>query len=319
MRSSNRPTTTSRVSLNSPDTAKAVILVSKLLAATAVLSWVVLLGRGMREPASLCPDGFDNHEPRCCAPGQRLSETGTCEGTPRSCPAPTVLQTKPTPGCVQENRKVRIEAGELTVGPTDWDTSDVGNAHTVLVLPFLLDSLEVSVARYQECIEAEVCSGGGDWEEPGMPVTSVSVAEASAFCSFAGGQLPTPVQWTFAAMGTDQRRYPWGAHGLVCRRAVYGLSDGPCGEGAISPELGGMRPDGVTPDGIYDLSGNVAEWTIDETGRTVVKGGSFRSKSAADLKNLGQQGSEAAPDVGFRCAYPIAGIAEAMAHTATSK
>jgi hypothetical protein len=106
-------------------------------------------------------------------------------------------------------------------------------------------------------------------------------------------------------MGSDARRFPWGGTGLVCRRAAYGLAAGPCADGATGPELAGSRPDGATPDGALDLSGNVAEWTREGRGY-VARGGSFRSTSAAELKSFAAETAGVRLDIGFRCAYPKA-------------
>jgi hypothetical protein len=81
------------------------------------------------------------------------------------------------------------------------------------------------------------------------------------------------------------------------------LTSGPCAEGGIAPDLAGQHPDGKTPDGIADLSGNVSEWAMDEAGRASVHGGSFRSKNAGDLKVWSTQKSVPSDDVGFRCVY----------------
>jgi formylglycine-generating enzyme required for sulfatase activity len=59
----------------------------------------------------------------------------------------------------------------------------------------------------------------------------------------------------------------------------------------------------VTPDGVLDLAGNVAEWTR-EPQRYVARGGSYRSHSASELKTYAAEVSGVRPDIGFRCAYP---------------
>jgi formylglycine-generating enzyme required for sulfatase activity len=102
------------------------------------------------------------------------------------------------------------------------------------------------------------------------------------------------------------RRFPWGATGLVCRRAAFGLVAGPCAESATMPELAGARPDGATPEGIADLAGNVAEWTRERDGSVRARGGSFRANNAAELKGWSAVGrSGASDDIGFRCVFAI--------------
>jgi formylglycine-generating enzyme required for sulfatase activity len=97
---------------------------------------------------------------------------------------------------------------------------------------------------------------------------------------------------------------------LVCRRAAFGLLQGPCAsqsesKAGTSAELVGSRPDGASPEGVLDLAGNVAEWTREGGGGYSARGGSFRSTSAAELKSWASLGArDKALHIGFRCAYP---------------
>ncbi len=91
---------------------------------------------------------------------------------------------------------------------------------------------------------------------------------------------------------------------MACRRAAFGLERGPCAENG-GAELSGSRPDGASPDGLLDLTGNVAEWTREASGEWSARGGSFRSASAAELKSWATGAAhEKALYIGFRCAYP---------------
>ena len=94
----------------------------------------------------------------------------------------------------------------------------------------------------------------------GRAASYVTLDEARAICAAHGGRLPTEDEWIVAAAGDKPRRYPWGDTGAVCRRAAWGLTRGPCANGATGPDTVGAHPDGATPLGIEDLAGNVAEW-----------------------------------------------------------
>lgn len=208
---------------------------------------------------------------------------------------------------------VRVAAGVLRLGPSDWEAQGVAASREVFVPAFSLDAFEVTEQRYATCVAAGACAPVPLRGEPGVPVTGVTVDEAARFCAFAGGTLPSLDQLAFAAAGTSGRRYPWGDTGAVCRRAAYGLRAGPCGWGATGPEVAGSRPDGaaVHADGrLFDLAGNVAEWTMpaqpgDEN--TAIYGGSWADGAAPALRTWNRRrvpGSARAPDIGFRCTYP---------------
>ncbi|HMJ13113.1 MAG TPA: SUMF1/EgtB/PvdO family nonheme iron enzyme, partial [Polyangiaceae bacterium] len=198
----------------------------------------------------------------------------------------------------------------LRIAHSDWDPSAEVEPRAVRIAPFELDAHEVTLDRWQRCVAAGGCRGH-PVTEPGQPVTGITPAEALQFCRFFGGRLPTADEWLFAAASPKNRRFPWGETGLVCRRAVFGLAEGPCAEGGSTPEVVGSRPDGRTPEGVFDMAGNVAEWTLElpskqSQGRPefAARGGSFRSKVATELKSWSAEMTERpAPHIGFRCAY----------------
>ena len=270
----------------------------------ASLAWVVLLGTRAREEPVRCGSLFESKEARCCAPGQGVS-AGQCVGMPEKCPAPFLLVRQPTPGCVFPDSRVFIEGGSVTIGPTDWDSVEIVEKHTLAVRPYFIDQTEVTVHRYSACVADGLCEPLKQDAEPGRPVTGLSIEAATRFCTYSAGRLPTPAEWMFAASGSEGRRFPWGSHGLVCRRATYGLASGPCADGGAFPDLAGLHPEGATPEGIQDLAGNAAEWTLSEEGTPSVRGGSYRSKTAGDLKVWSTQAAQARDDVGFRCVYPV--------------
>jgi len=275
-----------------------------LLAGVALVAWAALVGMRARTEPSHCPAGTSGQSGRCCGAGQRV-RGGVCHGTPTACPEGTRLVSAPTPGCVVVPEKVLVPGGSVLLGPTDWDGASLRTTRIVSVRTFYLDQAEVTEHRYADCTRAGMCPVRDAAREPGLPVSGVDATLAERFCAFAGGRLPTGAEWTFAAAGTEGRRYPWGAHGLVCRRAAYGRVDGPCTEGARGPDLAGIRKEGETQSGILDLAGNVAEWAKDDDGHLSLRGGSYASMAAGDLKSWSERPAQVSAEAGFRCAYSV--------------
>jgi hypothetical protein len=266
-----------------------------LLLGVVALAGVVLLAWHHARPPQRCPPGLVQLGARCCGEGQDLVDD-RCTGEPRGC-APGMRATPE--GCVPARRRVRISSGVLRLAP-----------YVAQVAAFFVDSHEVTEADWSSCVDKTACARAPQRGEPGLPQVNVSAAEAEAYCRFVGGSLPTRDQLAFAAMGGEGRRYPWGETGAVCWRASFGLADGPCAHGG-GIELAGARPGGATVDGVHDLSGNAAEWTLDRddaSQRAEARGGSWRDVSATDLRTWAYASLDPASRsdaIGFRCAYPI--------------
>lgn len=199
-----------------------------------------------------------------------------------------------------EHNRVAIPGGTLRLAPNDWEALGKVAPLELDVRPFAIDRYEVTVEEWATC---EGCTKRVTPAAPYTPRVHVTAAEAQHFCETRGGRLPTSSEWVFAASSAQGYRYPWGQTGLVCRKAVYGMVDGPCGEGATAPSAVGTRDLGATPSGIYDLCGNVAEWVKDGP-FTFAAGGSFRSTLAGQLKVWArEETTNPRDDLGFRCVY----------------
>jgi formylglycine-generating enzyme required for sulfatase activity/energy-coupling factor transporter ATP-binding protein EcfA2 len=117
-----------------------------------------------------------------------------------------------------------------------------------------------------------------------QPVVGVSWYGARAYCLWlsmleSGGEkttlyrLPTEQEWEYSAAGSEGRIYPWGnTPEPTSKHANYGEN-----EGATTPV--GRYPDGATPEGLYDMAGNVWEWMDDwydsDKKRKALRGGSW--------------------------------------------
>ena len=176
------------------------------------------------------------------------------------------------PSAVSLTRTVVVLGSRATGVGLDAPEVDETPARTVGVEPFTIDPTEVTRGAYAACVVAGSCPerqmGWADLVSL-LPMTDVSWAEATTYCKARGARLPTEVEWERAARGThprEGRRFPWG-DAADCSHANWGNYEG---EGRCPANAG--RPVAVASypatDGIYDLAGNVWEWTADYYGRS---------------------------------------------------
>ena len=215
--------------------------------------------------------------------------------------------------------------------------------HEVEISPFLIDKFEVTVERYMMCVDDGACESShyrtsddsikcniGNDERDNHPANCVTWFGADAFCKWAGGRLPTEAEWEKAARGTDGSIYPWGDSPTgSCDNAVVESTSAGCGSGGTFPV--GSKPDGKSPYGLYDATGNVAEYVSDwyqskfyseseasdkdtkgpdapdVEGYRVCRGGSFlygERRTRAAYRS-GCKDDDASIDFGFRCVKDV--------------
>jgi len=142
--------------------------------------------------------------------------------------------------------------------------------YRVQVSSFYMDRYEVTIEDYCRFLNEgnEKYLAGGISRDPDgkfvppkpelakYPIGGVNYFQARGYALWAGKRLPTEAEWEFAHGGPQGRTYPWGNDEPGQTRANFG------------PSFGGRRPvgsfpEGRTPEGVFDLGGNIGEWCAD--------------------------------------------------------
>lgn len=163
-------------------------------------------------------------------------------------------------------------------------------------------SAEVPIApRHSACgREAVAVRRGGlafcmdAWTVPGFGQTPalVDFASAEAGCRDRGWRLCTEREWELACRGPAGWRYPYGP----------AYEPGRCVTERHAPRRAGEWVDCRSYEGIYDLSGNVAEWV--EGG--VLRGGDARGEGVDVRCAARARSGPGRPEfTGFRCCLPL--------------
>lgn len=237
---------------------------------------------------------------------------------------------------------VLIPAGEFIMGSDDVDASGKSKEfgfnepwylnehpkHKLYLENYLIDKYEVTNGQFKSFLMA---TGRYSKQEllnliirlqmlkNNLPVRNVTWYDADTYCKAVGKRLPSEAEWEKAARGTEGIEYPWGN-----KWNPDALNAGQ-GEDDVTPV--GSFENGKSPFGVYDMAGNVMEWTQNwyepypgstykspnyGNKRKVVRGGSwggvghyviphyFRVAYRYDFPPDG-----AYNDVGFRCAKDV--------------
>lgn len=222
---------------------------------------------------------------------------------------------------------VQIPEGPFTMGSSDGDPDETPE-HQVYLKTFYMDKKEVTQAEYDRFLRMTKRNKPGFpvFEDdqakilkPELPAIGVSWLDAEAYCKWAGKRLPTEAEWEKAGRGEGKRRYAWGDTFVPGQANVDGREDG---FQYLAPP--GALEAGRSPYGLYDMTGNVAEWVADsydenyykkapyrdppgpeEADLKVIRGGSWRetSHNARLSKRFAAKKWRTDSTIGIRCAH----------------
>ncbi len=205
-------------------------------------------GRTGSEPGTVRPGGSDvqsGFDPS-------IAETGVEEG--HEAPPEQVHMTKGRdifpdreipllPDAPVPAEMVKIPAGHFTMGQLPVDRNPVGlypdlPAERIYLPAYLID-------RYPH-----------PYRKGSMPTVYVTWAEARAVCEKMGKRLCTEAEWEKACKGPEEKVYPYGNH--YSKDKCYTESE-PYPGGRVKKI--GEYPECVSGYGVYEMSGNINEWT----------------------------------------------------------
>lgn len=236
---------------------------------------------------------------------------------------------------------VRVPQGEFLMGSdpkqdTDSD-EDERPQHKVWLDEYWMGRYPVTCGQYAAFLQATMGVATHKWtllrdnhlslRMETFPVTYVSWQDAVHFCEWVSEvvqplklRLPSESEWEKAARGTDGRIFPWGNQWDSRRCSFMRDND-------YNPtQVGKNSPQGDSPYGCADMSGNVDEWCADWYGavyyktfairnpagpadgsKKVYRGGNFNHSSLNSFSSYRTANRDSANpgksdvELGFRC------------------
>jgi formylglycine-generating enzyme required for sulfatase activity len=225
---------------------------------------------------------------------------------------------------------VWIEGRRLHIGASPGDLGASSNEHPeheVTLEGFWIDRTEVTNDEYRSCVRAGACTPPHRTEFfdslnlGDHPVLWVDWFQAREYAVWVGKRLPTEAEWEAAARGGSATAFPWGPSWVTGSANAMGVYR--------DDVWGGTAPvASFEPNrwGLYDVIGNVSEWTEDvynetyvgaprdgrawyqETGlagerRRVVRGGGYDDPPPRQRVSWrrGRRADSDGRSVGFRC------------------
>ena len=183
----------------------------------------------------------------------------TATPVPTSTPRPVATATSAPSN---KPNVVYIPGGEFILG-SDSGNEDETPQQKMVIDAFNLDKYPVTNAEYKQFVDATGRTPPRHWKNgtypegtANHPVTWVTWYDALAYAQWAGKRLPTELEWEKAARGADGRLYPWGD--TFDAQKCNSKESGSKGTSPVD-----AHPEGASPFGLFDMAGNVWEWTAD--------------------------------------------------------
>ncbi|MEY8198884.1 MAG: formylglycine-generating enzyme family protein [Colwellia sp.] len=186
------------------------------------------------------------------------------------------FSVKPKAGKISSNslgmKFVDIPEGSFYMGSNNG-SRDEKPVHRAYLKGFKMMQTEVTWNHYQPCIDEGVCESDGDsgFGKANRPVINVSYDDIQTYIKwlkYKTGQtfrLPSEAQWEYAARAGRSTKYSWG-NDINCAQAMFYVGRYSTCYYKLNGKLRGTLPVASFSSnsfGLYDMHGNVYEWTQD--------------------------------------------------------
>jgi formylglycine-generating enzyme required for sulfatase activity len=180
--------------------------------------------------------------------------------------APVAPANAPLQDCAECPQMIPIAAGAFAMGSTELFRFEAPVHNVTIRKPFYIGRTEVTYDEWDACVMAKGCDFSPDDRGVGRgkrPVGNLSWEDTQQYVAWLSkrtGQsyrLPSEAEWEYAARAGRPTTYYWGKMMEKARANCSGC-DGPRSTTAVT--VASYPPNEF---GLYDMSGNVAEWVED--------------------------------------------------------
>ncbi|MBD2341638.1 SUMF1/EgtB/PvdO family nonheme iron enzyme [Calothrix sp. FACHB-156] len=164
---------------------------------------------------------------------------------------------------IWQTEMVSIKGGITIIGTDESEAYEEEKPKWLArVADFQIQKFEVSNRLYRLCVQAGHCEKPVDPSRlfddklVNHPVVEVTAFHAANYCDWLMMRLPTELEWERAARGLNGNKWTWGDKTPIAKFANVNS------EKTQQPiETIDSYPQGKSQEGVYNLIGNVAEWT----------------------------------------------------------
>ena len=168
-----------------------------------------------------------------------------------------------------QDGRCTIPQGAFWMGATRGEQNECP-MREVQLSTYDIDETEVTISAWYDCVDDGNCEpipeqcisvlNVQNVYSSDLPAICITWAQATSYCQWNGGRLPTEAEWEKAARGQNGSIWPWGNVAPTCDRANFRFASIYCNPNVVDVR---SYEEWRSPYGLWDTLGNVWEWVSD--------------------------------------------------------